>query len=152
MFGLFSKKPKTGPTTVSATLLFDEGFCHSSGLPSPQTYSIPRDTTDLVFRFPDFESFWQTYVNRNPYLSDESLVALRDGQAKFVFQVVQGGAYLFADGVSDDGAAILNAGSLVPLSAQTPLTSFASGALAIGLYYPGSMRFEVLWATLYDQA
>jgi hypothetical protein len=141
---------KSKAAAVRSVVTFDEAYCHSAGTDTtPATYDIQRGTTELVFQFPDFESFWQTYVNRNEGLSDDTLIALRDGAASFVFQVVEDGAHLCIDGVNDAGEMILNAGTLKQMGAKAPLKTFNQGVLAIGIYHPGAMRFEVLWATMY---
>jgi hypothetical protein len=150
---MFKFVSKAKVAAMQSVITFDEAHCHSAGSETTAlTYSIPRGTTELVFRFPDFEAFWQTYVNRNEALSDDTLIALRDGAAAFVFQVVQDGIYMHTNGVSDHGEVILNAATLQQAGAKAPLTTFGDGVLAIGIYHPGAYRFEVLWATLYRAA
>jgi hypothetical protein len=150
MFKLFSKKP--GPT-VQSVITFDEAYCHSAGADADaHTYRIAKGTTDLVFRFPDFEGFWRTYLNENPGLSDDTRIALRDERAVFVFEVVDGGAYMCLDGVGDEGEVVLNGGSLTPFGASKPLETFTGGALSIGIYHLGEHRTDVLWATMYKAA
>jgi hypothetical protein len=150
MLGLFGKKPAR---PMQSVITFDEAFCHSAGVDvRAQTYPITKGTTELVFRFPDFEAFWQTYVNRNPGLPEASLIALRDEKAVFVFQIVENGTYMYLDGVADDGRVVLNADTLTAFGTDKPFTFFGRGAMAIGLYHLGEYRTEILWATMYEAA
>ncbi len=146
MFGLFGKKQ---PVTQVATVVFNEEHCHSAGNPDAQPYRLAKGITDLRFVFPDFEAFWQTYINRNPHLSNDSLIALRDGQAVFTISVVAGQEYQYHGGMNDDGTITLNAANLMAMGHKTPFPGFIDGALAFGLYHPGAFQFEVLWATVY---
>lgn len=145
MFGMFGKKKD-----VVSTVTFDEAYCHSAGVDQPQTYRLAKGTTDLRFVFPDFESFWQTYINRNPHLSDETIVAMREDRAMFATAVVEGGEYRYFDGVGQDGSMLLSKGSLTAFGHDRPFTVFGKGAIAFGIYHAGLYRFEVLWATLYQ--
>jgi hypothetical protein len=145
MFGLFGKKKE-----VVSTLTFDEAYCHSAGLDQPQTYRIAKGTSDLRFVFPDFEAFWQTYINRNPHLSDETITAMREDRALFATAVVEGGEYRHFDGVGEDGSIMLNADTLHAFGHDKPFATFGKGAIAFGIYHPGIYRFEVLWATVYE--
>ncbi|MGL4321535.1 MAG: hypothetical protein ACRCS3_11785 [Paracoccaceae bacterium] len=147
MFGLFGKK---SPAKLLSLVTFDQRYCHSDGNPNPAIYEIAKGTTDLQFAFPDFEAFWQTYINRNPHVTNETLIALRDGQAVFTASVVQDGEYHYHNGVGDDGSITLNAANLQPMGARSPFPGFTNGALAFGLYHIGAFRFEVLWATTYS--
>jgi hypothetical protein len=145
MFGLFDKKRQP----LLATMIFDEAYCHSAGNAAARTYIIAKGTTDLRFVIPNFEAFWQTYINQNENLTDETLIALRDGKAVFTISVVDGGEYYHHDGVADDGSVVLNADNLEGADPQKPFAGFLNGVLALGLYHIGEFRFEVLWATLY---
>jgi hypothetical protein len=148
MFKLFGKK---APEHRQSVIVFDEAYCHSAGQDAlARTYQIAKGTTEVLFRFPDFEAFWQTYVNKNPGLSNESLSALRDEKAVFVIEVIDGGPYTFLDGMDEDGQAVLNAGTLTPFGTDKPFTVFGRGALGIGLYHLGEFRTEILWATMYE--
>ncbi|MGL4310680.1 MAG: hypothetical protein ACRCSU_09350 [Paracoccaceae bacterium] len=148
MFGLFGKKP---PPVLRAEIRFDEAHNHAAGEgQGGQVHVIPRGTTEILFRFPDFEAFWQSYINGNPHIAQESLIALRDGQAVFAFQVIEGGVHMTTSGVSDDGTILLGGETLRPLDAPKPLAQFEKGAIGIGLYHLGQYRFEVLWATMYQ--
>lgn len=146
MFGLFGKKV---PPPLRATIEFDEAHNHAAGEgQGGQVHTIPKGTTEILFRFPDFEGFWQSYINGS--LTQDSLIALRDGQAIFAFQVIEGGVHMATGGVGDDGSILLNGQSLQPLDAPKPLALFEKGAIGIGLYHLGQYRFEVLWATMYQ--
>ena len=147
MFGLSGKKK-----VVLSTLTFDEAYSHSAGLERPSTYRIAKGTTDLRFVFPDFEAFWQIYINRNPHLSEATLVAMQNDQALFATAVVEGGEYRYYDGVDRDDAMLLNAGSLLAFGHDKPFRVFGKGAIAFGIYHTGVYRFEVLWATIYETA
>ncbi len=97
------------------------------------------------------EGFWQTYINRNPHLLDESLIALRDEQAVFSIAVVEGGEYRYFDGIDDHGSVTLNAATLAAFGHDKPFSRFSNGALAFGTYFLGAYRFQVLWATIYAE-
>jgi hypothetical protein len=148
MFGIFGKKE---PQKITSTLVFDEAYCHSSGEASQKTYLIEKGTTDLCFSFPDFDSFWQTHINRNQQISDETLIALRDQQAVFTISVVDNGQYQYHNGVGEDGTVTLNAANLQSVDHGKRLTQFSGGVLAFGIYHIGAYRFEVVWATLYAE-
>lgn len=148
MFRMFGKKP---PPSLRAEIEFDEVHNHAGrDGQGGQIHTIPRGTTEILFRFPDFETFWQTYINHNPAIPDESLIALRDGRAAFAFQVIENGVHMTTSGVGDDGSILLNVETLQPLDAPKALSSFGKGAIGIGLYHLGQFRFEVLWATMYQ--
>jgi hypothetical protein len=148
MFKLFGKK---APESKQSIITFDEAYCHSAGQGTDaRTYRIAHGTTELVFRFPDFEEFWQTYLNANAGLSDATRIALRDEKAVFVFQVLENGTYMYLDGADDQGQVVLNAATLTPMGAGRALATFGQGAISIGIYHLGEYRTEVLWATMYE--
>lgn len=148
MFGLFGKKP---PAPKSCRLMFDEAFCHSAGADTPaQDYKIDPGTTEIVFAFGDFETFWQTYINRNEGISNETLQALADGRALFIGAVVQDGQYFCLNGVNDRGEMLLNATSLQPFGAKNAFKAFDNGAIMFGIYHIGELRVEPVWATVYS--
>jgi hypothetical protein len=146
MFGLFGKKP---PQTLKSSITFDESHCHSAGLVTPVAYKIAKGTTDLRVVFPDFEAFWQTHINRNQALPNETLIALRDGNAIFAAAIVEGGEYHYHNGVGDDGTLTLNAANLMGMGTTAAFAGFSNGALAFGIYHLGTFRFEMVWATVY---
>ena len=151
MLGLFGRKPLP---PVSATLVLDEAFCHSAGRDDAQVYALPRGTSEVVWRFPDFEAFWQAYVNRNLGLSNETLLALKEGRAAFAAAGVEDGAGQFVclDGVGEGDRMVLSAATLQPFGAPKPFPGFSSGAILFAIYHLGELRFENLWATLYRSA
>jgi hypothetical protein len=159
MFGLFGKKKD-----LLSTITFDEAYCHSARLEKPLTYRIPKGTTELRFVFPDFNGFWQTYINRNPHLPDETITALQEDRALFSTAVIVGGNYRHSDGpgedndyrhfdgVGEDGSILLNADTLHAFGHDKPFTTFSKGGIAFGIYHTGIYRFDSLWSTVYEAA
>lgn len=147
IFGLFGKKQRAARV---ATITFDEAYCHSAANPAARIYQTGKGTTDLRVVFPDFAGFWQRYINRNDGLSDDTLLALRDGGAVFVVSVVEGGEYRCHDGVGDDGSITLHAANLMGMGTSKPFAGFSGGALAFGIYQLGAFRFELVWAMVYE--
>lgn len=148
MPGLFGRKPSP---PISATLVLDEAFCHSAGRDDAQIYALPRGTGEVVWQFPDFDAFWQAHVNRNAGVSNETLLALKEGRAIFAAAVVEDGAGQFVclDGVGEGDRMVLGAATLKPFGAAKPFPGFSSGAILFAIYHPGALRFENLWATVY---
>jgi hypothetical protein len=147
-FNLFKRKP---PKRVVSSIVFDEAYCHSAGKDhGGQTYELPKDTTEIQFRFPDFDAFWKLYVAENPYLDPGVLPAYEAEKAIFVAMIVddKAGEHMYLNGILDNVADI-EAPHLQEFNAKKPLETFDSGVIAWGFYFLGELQFNVIWATMY---
>ena len=130
------------------TIVFDEAYCHSSGLESPKTYQLEKGVADLTFDFGSLESFTKTYIRENPYFPEDALKALQEDNAAFYPQLAQDGNYSFNEaGFSEQ--MLLNKDTLIAMGAPK-FKVFTSGVIALGIYHYGEFRFQVLWATMYE--